>query len=435
MGYIVTTIMALGCAVSIYNKKKIESPGVLFTAIWVIVCFFASLRLFDINKADVITWLVILVGVISFGLGTNVKIKSITERNNLNQTSYISKSTFWILTVVLLAFSIKDLRQSLEIMSRGYTLGLIRSASYGIINIQGYDVNRDFLSVWIDYFRDGLQVVLVATGIEFFIFDYRKNKKYLIAAAGLVLIEAFTTGGRWGIAYFIIELFVCYKIYCRRDSETYKINVSRKSRNRIFGILGLLVISIFVVSSVRGLSIEDSLSYYYAYLCGCVPLLDIKINVLNESGIYSFGFGGFFGIISFVIPILFRFVLGEGLPQFYQNAINEVITGQTVYDIGGGRTYNAFVTSFYYLYADFRWLGVMMGMLLFGVIAGHYYRKATTDNNTSIVPYLIISQMMIKSIQIYPLSSQSYFALFIIMFIIERIRSGRFRIGSRTITR
>ena len=47
-------------------------------------------------------------------------------------------------------------------------------------------------------------------------------------------------------------------------------------------------------------------------------------------------------------------------------------------------------------YADFRWLGVMMGMLLFGVIAGHYYRKATTDNNTSIVPYLIISQMMIK---------------------------------------
>lgn len=42
--------------------------------------------------------------------------------------------------------------------------------------------------------------------------------------------------------------------------------------------------------------------------------------------------------------------------------------GQKFIYIGWG-TYDAFTTCFYYLYADFRYLGVFFGMFVFGKIA------------------------------------------------------------------
>ena len=430
MGMLITLFIVLMIAIQKTTGKKNEAPGMLFCFIWLIVSFLASLRLFGINEADILTWCVILVGLLSFCLGTNIRIK-LTHRSRSNieqQEVYISSKVFWILSIIFLVLNLKDLRQSIELMSRGYTLGLIRSASYGLFDIKGYDINRDFLSVWLDYLRDALQVILVATGIEYFVIDIRNNKKYLVIAIALVVIDAFTNGGRWGIAYFIVELYVCYKIYNSRNEELYKIKISKKTRSRILVILVALVASMLVVSSVRGLSIEDSLSYYYAYICGCVPLLDIKISVVNAENIWGIGFGALYGVLALFVPILFRFVLGTNLPTGYQEAIRNVITGQTVYDIGGGRTYNAFVTCFYYLYADLRWFGVILGMLLFGIVAGNCYRNTITRSYSSVVPYLIISQMILKSIQIYPLSSQSYFALILVIGVINLIKQAKMRL-------
>ena len=74
---------------------------------------------------------------------------------------------------------------------------------------------------------------------------------------------------------------------------------------------------------------------------------------------------------------------------------------------------------FYYLYADFRIFGIIIGMTVFGLIAGYIYRKAKDLNDeTSVIFYLIISQMIFKTIYGYPFASKIYFWAIILMFII-----------------
>ena len=97
---------------------------------------------------------------------------------------------------------------------------------------------------------------------------------------------------------------------------------------------------------------------------------------------------------------------------------------QTYREIGDELVTNAFITPFYHLYADFRWIGVIVGMFLFGAVAGYLYKKAKYYmDGTQIVYYLIISQMIFKTLQTYPLTMKEYiFALAAMIFLGGRHR-------------
>lgn len=422
MGYIICLILfALGVLI----KRKHGTwtcPSTLYCFFWTIITLLASLRLFDLNEVSWKAWIIILVGSISFVVGSEAKFaigrKSLEECTS-NVSYYLKKKTFWILFAVLAVLTIRDLKNSYDLMKAGYSLGLIRSASYGEIEIGGYIAKSDFVSVLLSTIRSSFQVILIAVGIEYFISDFKQNKKYLIAVLVVVVADAFSFGGRWGIAYFIVEFFVCYSIYSFRKDDFEQIVISKSSKGKVVIFGAILISLILVVTVVRGGSLQGSLSYFYAYICGCVPLFDLKLQELESTKITSLIFAGQYGVWSIIIPI-FSKILGIGTPQLYSDTLTKVMTGQTYYNIGGGRTYNAFVSAFYYLYADMRIFGVIVGMMLFGVLAGTLYRSCTDSaNKSSVVPYLIITQMIVKTVQNYPLSSRTYAVVFFIMVLIH----------------
>ena len=158
-------------------------------------------------------------------------------------------------------------------------------------------------------------------------------------------------------------------------------------------------------------------NHIYSYICGCIPLLDIKIKEIDQAGTISYLFAGQYGFWFFIMPILRR-LTGYSFPLYFETTVNHVMTGQDFKNIGS-TYYNAFTTAFYYLYADLRFIGIIVGMLVFGAIAGNLFQRAkSTRIPSAIVPYLFIVQIIVNSIQIYAFGSANNVFTFEIMIII-----------------
>ena len=192
------------------------------------------------------------------------------------------------------------------------------------------------------------------------------------------------------------------------------------------GAIGLIVI----VTIMRGAPIDELLKKYYRYTCGNTVLLDYHINRLNSNNILSLSFGGLFGFWSFILPIFHK--IGLAYPTIYLDCINEVMVGQNFVEIGTDMYTNAFLSSFYHVYADFRIFGVIVGMLAFGIFCSFLYRKAITRKTPLfMVMYLIASQMIFKTLQEYFLSSAQYFLPILAIVLIMVIYSIKSRNGKK----
>lgn len=67
-----------------------------------------------------------------------------------------------------------------------------------------------------------------------------------------------------------------------------------------------------------------------------------------------------------------------------------------------------------------------MGMFVFGVIVGYIYKKARYyQDGRHMVYYLIICQMIFKSLQMYPFSNKTYLSVLLIISILEVKDRGR----------
>ena len=177
-----------------------------------------------------------------------------------------------------------------------------------------------------------------------------------------------------------------------------------------------------MISSVtKSRMVGNTLVHFYSYLCCCVPLLDIKTSIIMKQGIISGGMASQWGIWSLFVPVLKR-IFGVKT-AFYDNVAQFAIIGQNNEFIGTGY-YNAFVSAFYYLYVDFRWLGVIFGMIIFGIISRKTYDYALkVSKGGSCVPYLVICQLIIKSNQNYLLTSSAFIIAFVILIYFWKRRS------------
>ena len=95
MGCLISLFLLLVGMIEYHLHKTWAAPSVLFSLFWMLVSFFASLRLFGLNDVGINTWLIIAIGVLSFVVGTKLKLKQKkrSDKYNINcstaQESYI----------------------------------------------------------------------------------------------------------------------------------------------------------------------------------------------------------------------------------------------------------------------------------------------------------------------------------------------------------
>lgn len=440
MGYAVATVLLLLCIFDYTWQKTWTAPGVIFCGFWAIISFLASLRLFNINAVGIKTWLVILIGNLSFLLGTKIIIRAGKKRSPSIQGTqlkgdgnrvcyYLPQKVYWILFIIVGIYMAGQLVQTMRLISTGVTLADIRRASFGMSEIAGYNYSKGFFAGFFRTLISAIKTILIVAGIDSYFRNTQKNIIYIIAAAFLTFCDAFSNGGRWIFLYFIVEFFCCRSIlFDQTSTPRASIFSGKKFKRAIFAVIVFVVI-LFAFSQIsidRGIEKDNMGKTLYIYFCGCVPFLDVKIKEIDGARIYSYFFAGQYGFWSYMIPVLKR-ITGYKFPIFSQIII-KVMNAQDARYIGGG-VFNAFVTAFYYLYADLRFFGVVIGMFVFGIIAGTLFKKARLDQSSSVlVPYLFISQIIVKSIQSYAFSSADYVFIFVIMIIISVLSKYKIRL-------
>lgn len=420
MGYYLTIILIV---IGFLCQKKHHTwicPESLFCYEWSIISFLASLRLFGLYEVGIKTWCIIGLGSISFVLGSGFgeKIKDGKKHSRYNEgvdIKVMNPKTFWVLILFIGLYYSFDLVESIKYMRQGITLGDIREASYGMNSIEGFNRKTGMFWEYLSLFVGVSELIVVAYGIYLFFSDTRNNYSCLIIVLLVETMKAFSNGGRFCLAYLIIELIVCLNIF-NQNSE-HKMKLSSKVTRVIIRAISILLLLIIVVTLIRGANSNELIKKYYRYLCGDVVFFDLHVKEISFSSLWSFPFAGLYGLWSVILPILNG--LGMSYPNAYVSTINEYMDTQMFRQIGDGMYTNAFITPFYHLYADFRLLGVLIGMFLFGLVSGLFYKKVVKCKNSySIVCYLYVSQMIFKSLQIYPFANKTYIFTLIVLLVI-----------------
>lgn len=424
MGFVVTTILLLFGIYISRKKRTWVSPDVLFCYEWAFISFLASLQLFGMYAVSTKTWVIMLIGSFAFLIGVNVSSKTKVRlhcdtvgASVQTRESSQSNKWFWVIILILYVFAVKDLIQTVRLMLSGVMLDNIRLMSYGIVKSANYQLNTGLVAELISSLVSAVETVIIAIGIQKTIIDANKNYKCLIAVTALVLIRSFSDGGRFGIAYLIVELLACYAFYVRYGQQS-KIELTQHLKRRIRWILIALVALIIIITLLRGAESAELLKKYYRYICGNTVFFDLHVLELDASDFWSFGFAGFYGVWAWLLPILHNSV-GLPYPETYLNTITNVMNGQMFLKIGTDMYTNAFITPFYQLYADFRWFGVFGGMFLFGFLAGRAFKKAKSFRKYDVVYFLVIVQMIFKTLQMYPFASKDYFMIFVVFLMIS----------------
>ena len=432
MGYAVSLALLLIASTLHYCRKTWVHPDTLFCYEWGIISLLSSLHLFSMYATSDKTWCIIFVGAISFCIGTTfgsrMKLAGTIQLQEgyLQRTPFFSDKLFWIIVFVSLLISVPDFIQSVKLMMRGVSLGAIREASYGIINLQDYNYKSGAFYQIFTLIKNILRYTVVAVAIESFVYDMRKGAKKLIIVGFTEVMISFTSGGRFAVAYLIVELMTCFGLY-KRYGASVEYHISTKTKRWIKRLVVLLLGLIVVLTFIRGANVSDLVVKYYRYICGNIKFFDLHVEQLKESGFWSLGYAGLYGFWSTILP--FFNMLGIAYPLRYLDTIQQVMNTQTFLSIGNRMSTNAFITPFYYLYADFRFIGVILGMFIFGVFAGIVFKKVTISMQPSyIVFYLVVAQMIFKTLQVFPLVSDAYF--FGIFFMAIIIKMGKKRLHS-----
>ncbi len=413
-----------------FKEKTWTAPSAIFLYFWAVVTFVYSLRLFGLYDVSLNTWIVIVLGTVAFVAGSNLRVTMNKQymyvpKNQSDHNHFISKKVFWILMIIVLIITVKNLAVSITLMNQGYRMDVIRQAYFGNQEIQGYTHSSSSISVLLNYFKDALQTILVAVGIEYFFTDTKKNLGYLLVVLFLVFADAFSNGGRWGITYVALEIFVCYGIMKKKNSVSNTLHISKKVKLLlVILIIGIIVGIINVTESRLG---GNYIEHFYIYLCGCIPLLNVNLQYIEANQILTFFMSGQFGGWSLFLPYLQKAIHYDS--SIYWDSFNIISNAQNYKGISPTQNYNAFTSCFYYLYADMRWGGVVIGMFVFGVLAGTLFKSTMSKRKYCYVaPYLIISQMILKTIQTFPLTSNVYVITFMLIVVFYRIQTKKVRV-------
>lgn len=404
MGYITSFILLLLALIMQKKKGTWLSPDVLFCYEWFAISCLASLHLFTMYEVSTFTWSLILIGSISFCVGVNANISKKNLKAHVgsfsleNSRPLLSQKLYFVLYVLVLLSYIPLLVQTIFLLQSGVELDEVRSAFFGATELSGYERNTKGIYAAINYLQAFGYMLVVANGIFVFVKD--RNFLFLLSAISLVIIDSTVTGGRFNIAYFVIELIICFEIFSKaRITKKKKANFKTKI---IVGATVLLFAYFFVsITFLRGAESDEIVTKYYRYFCGCIPYFDVRMPQIDKDGIWYCGLASFYGITNMIFPVLH--VFGVPYPDTYNTCIENVNDTQEFMKIGTDMSTNAFVTPFYHLYADGRLFAIILGMLFFGLIAGKVFKNIIyRASGANVIFYLLICQMIFETLYHYP---------------------------------
>lgn len=399
----------------------------IFCGFYAVTIIFANLCLFGIYQASDKTCGVMIVGGIFFAIGYTLVSASLQFRRSrivlytgtINEGSTIEynrefagaksvRNKFLIIALlVVLAYALYRLYVLLTLLRSGYTYAKIRTIYFNsqlmLEEGSASKYARNKLDVYL--VQPLLLALIILSSINFFYnetlgFTRKGSSSFLIltfASAGLLAVS---NGGREIIFYFILVFAFCYAAFRRKRGISQKNKFTQRQKRMLRAIVIVAVLAMIVMTFSRSKTGENSLvsllRTVYIYFTGYLPNLSVRLRDFDSAD-YTHGYAFILGLIKLPAAIVHRVF---DIPATHAYSVAESITSNLQYrvDIGGGRSFNAYVSPFFYFFHDYGYLSLIIESAVFGGICGKcekdYESKSTVY---SMFMYLFCFFLIISS--------------------------------------
>lgn len=407
MEYLVIFLCLITFAVSKNRYRFFYNPISFFSAVWLVIVGLVVLDLSDLNDVSQKVYGIVFVGILCFIMGASVgQKKRFTighayirkESIEFVDTYIINYRAVYILMCISLVIVFLKFSSTLVLYMSGLDMHDIRVMYSTGENAYGGGAIFSVLSSYV--VAPFVVAVMPIAGVALF---YPSQRKVFVAVLSVILVgmQVLADGGRSALVQMIFCVAIIYILTMHTREKRL---LTRKAKRRIVIVCLIGLVGLISLSRFRG--IEDNIwDSFYTYICGCLPYMDYRLSTVDSSGFCTYGWSALFGVM---VPIQWILsVFGIYIPFFAK--VTEVASVQETYFIGTETEFNAFTSTFYHLYLDGRWIGVAIGMLLYGFLAGTCYRKLLEERNArNVYVYTLILLGLLFSMIRFPFVKHNY---------------------------
>lgn len=433
MFYFSIIILAVMIILAIATQKRKLNLLCVFSLLWFSITFGAHLQLYGMQDISEHTYAIVFLGVLGFGIGylflgtgRRIVFSRAVRREKVND-NYINMILLKSLIVITTLFYGWVGIRAIKLMLSSMSYALIRNMYQGYY---GYD--SIFNSQWEFLFNQDLghpflYVLAAVLVLSFFenILDL-KWKLISILDIGLFLL---ISASRFLLLYIVVELVFAVFFYQNRIKKYLERNIPKSIIGRIKRLIILLGILLFLMTFVRTHEYAKSGGYtiiqnLYAYFTIPLPLMDYWIHIVDQNEWLSYGMAlihGFVGVLS--IPLK---KLGFDFDWYTTVSTFVAPTEDNFIRIFPWKSYNAFVSLFYFFYLDFREIGVFIGGAIYGGICKKTDKYLNDMNSLRAkVFYLLMLQTVFSSFvrwQFFNIGVPIAFIIWFVLFIPVKIK-------------
>lgn len=416
MEFLIFLIMLILLGIILYftlikDKDSILNPKIIFLLLWTIIIGLYSLHLFGLYTTKFKYILLIFLGIISFLAGCYIVEKQKNTFLNIHCFSQVTlrKKLIVILGIISIIFFFKNFFISIYLLFQGNTFGQIRviaQDSNSILNQTTPLLNlvKNFI------------VLPSATAIEIiavvdYWFDQKKIDSIFILNLIIICLRVISDGGRTPLFDFFILMISGFLF----SKFLYKKKIVVDLKLKITGILsgfGLLIVSL----ARSGVLL---LRHLYLYFAMSPYLFGFWADRVDQLSIYGNGTASLNGFV-FSLSYFIKNLTGTEYPSFISNIYDLIAKTDSVWVkiLSSGTKANAYVSCFWFFYLDGRVIGILIGMLIYGMLCAYLYHLSIHTKNIRIIAlFFLILQGLIFSFIRFPFS-KIYYALSIIIIII-----------------
>lgn len=400
------------------KKKILTDPGFIFLTEWIVILLFNKLALYDLYIPSDRAIGIINLGIISFLIGYflfkliyNSKHNNTINKDNskLNKVYYINKNKMYILFVILFVFLFIKMIDILPALIKGMNFNELQESLRNSTDSTAIDrLLYNFVLL------PSLYAIPAIVAADYYFGE--KNKSMFFLTILLIAMSSIVFAARTPIITFIIYMVVGYLFTNKNKIKNHKMI---NTKNIKFIILIVMIVALLVLITISR-SPTGVFRMVYLYLAMPPTLFSKWIEIIDQSGLYTYGFSALNGVffsINFFIKNLFRLDSYVPVVENGYNFISSTVSNW-IQIKPGATTANAYVTMFSFFYADLRIIGVCIGSVIFGVCCSWLYKKINNNFNIKIfaIFLLVFQSILYTPIRFFLVKPYYFIAIIIIVF-------------------
>lgn len=421
-------ILSFACIIiALYGYIKsrfLLNPITSMFGLWGILLPCSGMGFYSTNIPGEEFYLVVLIGLLGYLLGTILGRKKIVVGINIDPKANIrdpkkykiNYTILYILGTIAIIYYFAQLMVVFRLLLSGYDYSYIREL---VVSGENNVLNSSALfTVLYNFIASPVTYLLIAL-LPVELFFGKKKKIFIIMSLGVMFLFVLTTGGR-SVILWILLYFVCVFMFYQRSTNKYDFRQIRKYKRWIIAGSIILFIFLLVMTKSRKGKDVDLLQQIFVYFVAPLPHADHYFEVVKDTNVFGYGVSSFYGLL---YPFFFLLRL-IGVFQEYPKFITDIHymsfeMMETGYYIGGGLYMNAFVTAFYQPYLDGRYMGVFLVMMLFGFICNQFFVRSYYElDMKAILIYILLLQKILFSFVRFYFTQQAQALCFILAFLV-----------------